>query len=232
MKSFLFKSRSPVRETLGQIIMLVSILVAILYPFNIIPFNPILVKGSAVGLLAVYTLFRVASFDHLLLIIALIAGAAGDMHLELQVPDAFVSGLKNFLVGHIFYMLIFWRNRLSAFEVSQSRMNLASLLWFGVAIGAIWVWPDIVQSKLHLAAYTLGIIGMATAALISRYPVKLVGTGAILFIISDAMIGGNLMFVMPQWVMYLVWPTYYLAQLLITAGILLTPVKQHPHSLR
>ena len=232
MKSFLFKSRSPVRETLGQVIMIASVLVAILYPFNIIPYNPILVKGSAVGLLAVYTLFRVASFDHLLLIIALIAGAAGDMQLEIQQPDAFLTGLKNFLVGHIFYMFIFWRNRLDAFEVSKSRMNLASLLWFAVAIGALWAWPSLSQSKLHLAAYTLGIIGMTTAALISRYPVSLVGTGALLFIFSDAIIGANLLFVIPQWLMYLVWPTYYLAQLLITAGILLTPVKQHPQSLR
>ena len=232
MKSFLFKSRSPVRETLGQIIIVLSVLVAILYPFDIIPLNSVFVKGSAVGFLALYTLFRVSSFDHLLLVIALIAGAVGDMQLEIQVPDAFVSGLKNFLVGHIFYMLIFWRNRLSAFEVSRSRMNLASLLWGAAAIGTIWIWPSMVEGKLHLAVYAVGILGMATAALISRYPVTLVGTGAILFIISDTMIGADLMFVIPQWVMYLVWPTYYLAQLFITAGILLTPVKQHPHSLR
>jgi uncharacterized membrane protein YhhN len=231
MQSFLFKSRNPVREMLGQIVLVISVFVAILYPFGILPFNPILVKGSAVGLLAIYALLRVSSFDHLLLVIALLAGAVGDMQLEIQLPDAFVSGLKNFLVGHIFYIIIFWRNRLDAFEVSRSRMNVASLLWVAAAVGTIWLWPSIVDGKFHLAAYAIGILGMATAALISRYPLKLVGTGAILFIASDALIGADLLFLIQDWVMYLVWPTYYLAQILITAGILLTPVKKIPHSL-
>lgn len=219
------------REMLGQLTVVASVLVAILYPFSVIPLNPILVKGSAVGLLAVYALFRVSSFDHLLLVFALIAGAAGDMQLEIQVPDAFVTGMKNFLIGHVFFIIIFLRNRLDAFEVSRPRMNLASLLWVAGAVGTIWVWPTIIEGKLHMAAYTAGILGMATAAIISRYPLKLVGTGAILFIASDAMIGADLIFVIPEWITYLVWPTYYMAQLLITAGILLTPVKQHPRSL-
>ena len=232
MTSFFFKSRSPVREALGQITVLASVLVAILYPFDIIPINPIIVKGSAVGFLALYALLRVSSFDHLLLVLALIAGAAGDMQLEFTAPDAIITGLKNFLVGHIFYIIIFWRNRLSAYDVSRSRMNGASLLWASAAAATIWIWPTIIDGKLHLATYAVGILGMATAALISRYPLKLVGTGAVLFIASDAIIGADLIFVIPDWLSYLVWPTYYLAQLLITAGILLTPVKKHPGSLR
>lgn len=231
MKRFLFKSRSPLRESLGQLAVLASIVMALLYPLDILPLNPILVKGSAVGLLALYTLFRLSSFDHILLFFALIAGAVGDMQLEIQLPDNFVTGLKNFLVGHIFYIFIFWRNRLDAFEVSRSRINLASLLWVGVTAGTIWVWPAIVEGKLHLAAYTVGILGMASAAIISRYPIKLVGTGALLFIASDVLIGADLIFIVPEWAMWLVWPTYYLAQLLITAGILLTPVKQQSHHL-
>ena len=232
MRSFLFKSRSPVRETLGQISVVISVFIAIIYPFNIIPFNPVLVQGAAVGFLAIYALLRVSSFDHLLLFIALLAGAAGKMQLEFQIPDTIISGLKNFLIGHIFYIIIFWRNRLPAFDVSRSRMNGASLLWAAAAAATIWIWPTVMEGKLHLAAYTVGILGMATAALISRYPLKLVGTGAVLFIASDAIIGADLIFVIPKWIGYLVWPTYYMAQMFITAGILLTPVKQHPRSLR
>lgn len=232
MKSFLFKSRSPVRESLGQIAVLSSIMVAILFPIDVIPVNPVWVKGSAVGLLAAYALLRVASFDHLLLVIALLAGAIGDMQLEIQSPDNFIGGMKNFLIGHIFYIFIFWRNRLDAFEISRSRMNGASILWAVVAGATVYAWPAVVEGKFHLAAYTIGILGMATAAFISRYPLKMVGTGAILFIASDAMIAADIIFVIPDWVEYFIWPTYYIAQLLITAGILLTPVKKHPHSLR
>lgn len=219
-------SKTPIRDAIGQLAVFASIFFAVAYPLDIIPINPILVKGAAVSFLAIFVLLKIASIDHALLFIALIAGATGDMQLEVQEPDAFINGLKDFLVGHIFYILIFIRNRLSVYDVSRTRINLASLLWALVAVGAIWAWPNLGEGKMHIAAYTAGILGMATAAVISRYPIKLVGVGAGLFIFSDAIIGAELITIVPEWLSDMVWPLYYLAQFLITMGIALTPLKK------
>jgi len=75
---------------------------------------------------------------------------------------------------------------------------------------------------MPVITYSVVLAAMATTALFSKFPVKLVGFGALLFVVSDAVLGARMFSAMPDFTSYIVWATYYLAQLLMVLGIMLT----------
>jgi len=223
MLRFGTRTQHPILETLGQIAMMASVLVAILYPFYVLPFDPILVKGSAVSLLALYTIFRVRNFDHVLLIVVLLANSVGDMQIAGPEPDAMYRAMNSFMAGHVILILVFMRNRLSVYDVSSGRIGAASLLWGAAALGIFLMWPELGEERNQLITYAAALVAMATAALFSRFEYKLVGYGALFFVISDTLIAGRVFFDLPDWTNVTTWGLYYLSQVMITAGILLAP---------
>ena len=203
--------------------MLASIVAAILYPLNILPFNPIYVKGSAVAFLALYTMFRISAFDHFLLFIALIAGALGDVQIAMPGPNAMENAMQSFMVEHVLLILLFLRNRMSAYDISSMRVRGAAIIWALAGIAIFLLWPELAGDRNMALIYMGALIGMATAGLFSRFSFSLVGVGAIFFVISDTLIAAQTFMGAPQWLSIFVWILYYLSQLLITAGILLAP---------
>jgi len=201
--------------------MVASVIAAILYPFNILPFNPIYVKGSAVAFLALYTMFRISAFDHFILFIALIAGAVGDIQIAMPVPDAMTNAMQSFMVEHVLLILLFLRNRMSSYDISSMRVRGAAVIWATAGIAVFLLWPDLAAERNMVLIYMGALIGMATAGLFSRFSFRMVGIGALFFVISDTMIAGQAFMGAPQWLSIFIWILYYLSQLLITAGILL-----------
>ena len=232
MSRFFYRSRNPVLETLGQLAMLASVIAAIVYPFNILPFNPIYVKGSAVAFLALYTLFRISAFDHFILFVALIAGAIGDIQISMPVPNAMANAMQSFMVEHVLLILLFLRNRMSAYDISSARVRGAAVIWAMTGVALFLLWQDLGSDRNMVLIYMGALIGMATAGLFSRFSIKMVGIGAIFFVVSDSMIAAQTFMGAPEWLSIFVWILYYLSQLLITAGVLLAPNRDKPLPMR
>jgi uncharacterized membrane protein YhhN len=173
----------------------------------------ILLKGAGVALLALYALLRVPhdrrGIDGGLLVLALVLAALGDMAIELY----FSVGGAFFAAAHCVSAALYLRNRRARLSPSQRMLGLALL------IGTPLI-SYLLSQQIEIAVYAAFLGAMASAAWMSRYPRYRVGTGAVLFVISDWLIfsrGGSLdLGVLPD---LLIWPLYYAGQVMIATGI-------------
>ncbi|MFC3050427.1 lysoplasmalogenase [Kordiimonas pumila] len=227
MTRLFVKRRKPVLEALGQFLLLLSFVAAIMYggswyPANISPFIPVLVKACAVGFLALFVLISMQSFNHFLLFLALVASVTGDVFLSLFHEQAFMHGLLSFLVAHVFFIILYLKNRLRVADISMIRIRIAAVLWALAAIAAYFLYPHLGDMMLPVYVYSAVLTLMATTAIFSKYPIRLVALGAILFLVSDSLLGARQFMSLPDYLGYFVWGTYYFAQLFMTVGVMLT----------
>lgn len=140
---------------------------------------------------------------------ALVFCGCGDVLLEL---GHFVPGLGAFLLGHLCYLGAFCRRlRFGALNLAI----VAALLVCAVAYFRFLL-PHLGELRLAVGVYLLVIVSMAASAVLGADNHKLVVLGALLFVISDAMIAYN-RFVEPlHGVRYWIMSSYYLAQFFLT----------------
>jgi len=173
----------------------------------------LLAKGAAVGLLSVYAWLRVPSdqrgLDGALLVLALLLAAAGDVAIELY----FEVGGAFFTAAHCAAVALYLRNPRVRHTPSQRMLSLALL----VATPLI---SYLLSGQVLIAVYGAFLGAMAAAAWYSRFPRYRVGTGAVLFVVSDWLIfsrfGSFDLGVLPD---LLIWPFYYVGQVMIATGI-------------
>jgi uncharacterized membrane protein YhhN len=199
--------------------LLASIAAATLYYF--LRDNPVgegtwglALKGASVGLLALYVALRVPQGKHradgLLLVAALALAACGDVAIELD----FLAGGAFFAAAHVAAVALYLRN------LHQRPSPVQKLFSAALLIGTPLVsWLLSGQAQIALYAAFLG--AMASAAWMSHYPRYRVGTGAVLFVLSDWLIfarEGPFDFEPANTI--LIWPLYYAAQIMIATGII------------
>ena len=181
-------------------------------------------KGAAVGLLAVYLWLRHGSPDARLMAWAFGAAALGDMALEIE-TDRLIGGLL-FFAYHVMALGVYMRNRRRHLTPSQKGAVVAMLVLTPL-LG--WLLPADRGEALNVALYALALGAMAASAWASVFPRYRVGAGAVLFLISDLLLFAEMGplrgHIVPQ---VLVWPVYYLGQLLIATGIAQTLRKRDP----
>ena len=173
----------------------------------------ILLKGAGVGLLAIYAQLRVPhdrrGVDGVLLVLVLVLAALGDMAIELD----FLIGGAFFAAAHCVAVGLYLRNRHPRPSPSQKLIGL------GLLIGTPLV-SYILSGQPQIALYAAFLGAMAAAAWMSHYPRYRVGTGAVLFAVSDwlifARMGSFDFGVLPD---LLIWPLYYAGQVMIATGI-------------
>ncbi len=191
--------------------------------------------SGALGLLQVHTVFKplalllaitfIASraaqtgargrFD-LILLGALVASLVGDV-LLMQSDAYFIPGLVAFLVAHGFYIALFLQDS----PRFPSGRALLATLGVGAAM-LVWLWGGLTDPGLKIAVPVyVGVIALMAAQAIGRATVLRdarawgVAVGALVFMLSDALIAVN-RFVLPLplaplWIL----SSYYLAQCLI-----------------
>lgn len=170
-------------------------------------------KGAAVACLAAYAARRARDFDGWLLTAVMAFGALGDMVLEVDM----VAGGALFAAGHLIAIVLFLRNARQHRTGSQLLAALALLLGAPV-IAAMLAVPD--TRWPLVAGYALIVGAMAAAAWLSRFTRYRVGVGAVLFVASDLLIFAREGQHIPEAVSWwLVWPLYYVGQLLIATGV-------------
>lgn len=181
-----------------------------------------LVKGAAVGSLALYAFLRHSGQDVKLLGWALAAAALGDMAMEL---DTQIGGLL-FLLFHFFAVMLFLRHRRAHLTASQSWVVGVT---FCITPLIAWLLPADREGAWQVALYALALGAMAASAWASEFPRYRVGAGAMLFLFSDLLIfarmGPLAGHFLPE---YMVWPLYYMGVLLIVTGVIDTVRKKEP----
>lgn len=196
--------------------LLVSIAAAV--AFYLLRDNPIgglwliLLKGAGVGFLAIYALRRTSGVSGAILVLALALSAAADMALELS----FEVGGALFAASHLVAAGLYLSNRRARPSGSQRALALSLLIAAPlIAYG--------LSERADIAIYALTLGLMAASAWISRFPRYRVGIGAVLFMASDWLIFSRLgafdLGVLPD---VLVWPLYYVGQLMIATGVVQT----------
>ncbi|MBT2133676.1 lysoplasmalogenase [Croceibacterium sp. LX-88] len=182
------------------------------------------IKGAAVGLLAAYLWLRHSSPDARLMAWAFGAAALGDMALEIT-TDRTVGGLL-FFAYHVMAMGVYLRNRREELSPSQKATVVAMLILTPLIA---WTMPADRAQALNMGLYGLALGAMCASAWASDFPRYRVGAGAALFLLSDLLLFAEMGplqdSVVPQ---VLVWPVYYLGQLLIATGLVSTLRKRDP----
>jgi len=170
-------------------------------------------KGCGVGLLAVYAALKARNADGWLIAAVMAAGAAGDVLLG---PAGPAGGGLAFLVGHLIAIWLYLRNRRPGTTFSQ-RLLAILLAPGGVAI-AVSLVPH--HDKAGVGVYALGLSLMAATAWVSRFPRRLTGLGALMFLASDLFIFARMGPLLGKtWVDYAIWGLYFAGQLLIVLGV-------------
>lgn len=173
----------------------------------------LLLKGAGVALLAIYVLLRVPQGRHrgdgLLLVGALVLAACGDMAIEL---DVLVGGAF-FAAAHVVAIGLYLRNRHQRPSPTQKLAGLSLLI-------ATPLVSFFLSRQPEIAVYAGFLGAMAAAAWMSHYPRYRVGTGAVLFVVSDWLIFSRMgtldLAPLPD---LLIWPLYYAGQVMIATGI-------------
>ena len=173
----------------------------------------LIAKGASVGLLAIYALLRVPHGKHrgdgFLLVGVLALGACGDVAIELDL----IAGALFFAAAHVVAVVLYLRNRHQRPSPAQKMIGLALLI--GVPLASY-----ILSETVQVAVYGGFLGAMASAAWMSHYPRYRVGTGALLFVLSDWLIFARMgpLDLEPANTI-LIWPLYYAGQIMIATGI-------------
>jgi uncharacterized membrane protein YhhN len=173
----------------------------------------IALKGSGVGLLALAAAIEARSASGWLLAAVMAFGAAGDVVLEIN----WIGGAALFALGHLSAIVLNVRNRRSpiSMPVSQKAAALALLLSAPVLVLLAGE-----AATVGVGVYAALLAIMAACAWTSRFSRYRTGIGAVLFLISDGLIfartGGQ---IDPSLAAWLIWPTYFVGQLLIFIGV-------------
>lgn len=173
----------------------------------------LLAKGASVGLLVAYVWLRVPEGKHrtdgFLLAGALAIAAAGDVGIELDLG----VGAALFAAAHVVAVVLYLRNRHQRPSPTQKVIGAALLIGTPVV-------SFLLSGQALVAGYAAFLGTMASAAWMSHYPRYRVGTGAVLFVVSDwlifAQMGRYDIAPVPD---LLIWPLYYAGQLMIATGI-------------
>ena len=209
-----------------RIVIVASAALGLLYAFDFLPADSLalamLSKGSCVGLLALYAALN----RNILLVVALGFGTAGDVFLASGSSDAFMWGLAALLIGHLAYIWLIWPARLTWNDLSAARRAAIGLVAMLGILQGWYLLPHIAGLVLPVTLYTAVLMVMTALAIASRYPLWLVGLGALLFFLSDLVLGLSLFspdMAVPRG---LNWLLYYPGQLLLAVGLVGGPAKE------
>ncbi len=171
-------------------------------------------KGAGVALLALYASQRARDLDGWLLVAVMAFGALGDMLIELR---GLVAGAVAFLIGHLFAIALYLRNRRPGPSLGQ---RLLAIVLVPATVATAFLLPGDRAMAPGVAFYALGLSLMAATAWLSRFPRYRVGLGAVLFVASDLLIfarAGPLS--EAPWIGPAIWTFYFAGQVLICIGV-------------
>ena len=192
----------------------------LLFPTSAPAFLSIVLKGLSVTLLAVVAF----QANRRLLGLALLLSSLGDVLLACG-RELFLEGLAAFLCAHLVYIALFLRRRGSVAAATGQFAFPAVLVVYGLAYGA-WLAPSLGALRVPVFCYIAAIVAMVVAASRANDRSRWVLCGAVLFLISDSLLGAGRFKTPIPLGGPLVWITYYAGQCGITLGVLSEPAAE------
>lgn len=167
--------------------------------------------------------FRQRRFSARPLVAALAVHSVGDGLLNLG-SDYLLMGMGAFFLGHLGYIVAFLPHRYSLAELPRRRRVAIVLLVVAMIALTAYIWP-MLRGPLTVASpvYALALTAMAVTALLGRWQGPWVAGGALLFVLSDVVLGLKL-FAGQDALAPIIWPAYAAAQILMPLGYLATPI--------
>lgn len=151
-----------------------------------------------------------------LFVLALVLSLAGDVFLMLP-RDLFVAGLGSFLLAHLAYIAGFAQDGGSLGAIALSFVVIAA----GVGLLGVRIVDGARGADRRLAApvsiYILAIVVMAAMAVADGS--LLAATGALLFLVSDSLIGWTRFMQPVPWAPVTIMVTYHAAQFLLVLSL-------------
>lgn len=176
-----------------------------------------LIKGAAVGLLAIYAMARLPGRDTLWIASVMGLAALADIVFEFQTS----AGGLLFFLSLVVAIGLFLTHRRANPTGSQKVAACTLLLATPIVSWSLSRDPDV-------ALYGLALGGMAGSAWISRFSRYHVGIGAVLFVAASFLtIAGMGAMKLPFPAEWLIWPLYYCGQFLICTGVIQTLRRDH-----
>lgn len=173
-------------------------------------------KGLPCGLLALYAWLEGRDRDSRLLALMMAVAALADMVLEID----FGAGAMLFFLYHVFAISLYLKHPREHATATQKAAAVAMLL---LTPALAWLLPADRSSAWSTALYGLALGAMAACAWMSAFPRYRVGIGAALFLASDLLlIAGRGPLEGQGLPDALIWPLYYVGQVLITMGVVQT----------
>lgn len=183
-------------------------------------FFAIIWKMAAVGLLVPFALRRHHDGEFIPLAIMLGLYALGDGLIELSM----VAGAVAFAAGHLVAIWLYFKHRRVRPAFSQKLLAIAIFMMTPVIAYGL---PPAGGEGIQVAAYSVILAAMAAMAWSSNFPRYRVGTGAVLFVVSDLLIFARLgPLKASQLTSIAIWYLYYFGVFLIATGIAQTLVKR------
>jgi uncharacterized membrane protein YhhN len=183
-------------------------------------FFAIIWKMAAVGLLVPFALRRHHEGEFVPLAIMLAFYALGDGLIELSM----IAGAVAFALGHLTAIWLYFRHRRVSPTLSQKLLAITIFVLTPVIAYGL---PPTPEEGIQVAAYSVILSAMAAMAWSSNFPRYRVGTGAVLFVISDLLIFARLgPLADSELTSVAIWYLYYFGAFLIATGIAQTLVKR------
>jgi len=184
----------------------------------------VVLKALCIAPLALIALRLLNQPDNWLLGSALLFSTLGDIFLELN--GFFVQGLGAFLIAHLIYLVLFARNGRHPLQLTSNQVtSLLALLLYSFAL-TTWLWPGLDKLAVPVLLYVCAITLMVASAIAARFRQSWIVWGALLFLISDSLIGISKFKTPVPLRDHLVWATYYLGQCGIAWGFLREKLEQ------
>jgi len=216
----------PGLETLGMIVILLSLTSAAAFVLGVFPQNPqspMMLRASSIGLLGLFVLMNAKELDHFLLAAAIFIATIADGILASGIEDATIRGLRVFILSNAILIFLFWRNRISLAEATHFRTQIASLIWAASVFGLFLEFERIAELDPFIIGYIIFVLVMATTATLSRFPLWMASPGAILMIGSHALLGAILFLSKAEVYLLFGWPAFYFGQLLVMLSVMFGP---------
>ena len=202
-----------------KVLLGLSLLFAAVYTYGLqwglYPEKPFL-KAPVILLLAVYAFLNTQGRTRLLLTFALVLSSLGDVFLALH-PKYFVPGLVSFLVAHLFYIWLFLGSKQRSLTVKDMTVG-GILALYGIGLVS-WLYPNLGPMTAPVIAYATVLLIMGFTARLGNFSGSIVFIGALIFIASDSGIAITKFAGADEWLGYVTWSAYVLAQYLIVFGV-------------
>ena len=183
-------------------------------------------KALPIVVLAVFAYLKLSAMPRYMVLTALLFSLAGDVSLALPFADSFIAGLACFFVAHLSYAACFATlNRqklktLSGGIISPSVKWLISFIIISfTAVMAIHILPASSSLFYPVVAY-MSVITLMGLTAVWLAQTKLIITGALLFVISDAILAQSVFKTPLPLSTFWVMTTYYGAQYCLTMGLI------------